>query len=333
MAETKKVKSTKFTKLEWVALFLSSMPLYFLLNIWEIGRLSAESVSFALGAATSATIMVSVVAFAISFFPNNKPPFCVLFAFGGVALLKTAFIYETLKALGLSPAEASLYKNIALVLFVGSGWGLFYFFSRILKRSFVLGVVVLMGIGLVGLVSYVAQAAIKNTVVNSNNSFVAPSFTELDSNVVDTDEFSITFPSKPRKTVINQKATDGNVEMEIYQAGDGIGMYTFSYGRLDKIFSDDLAKKQFLKKFFKGLILTAKDPKVYTEHQSDEMPFDLSYLYTSNLNNISVAHMGMVFFTNEKAYIKITLVYPVNQIEDGERRYSEFRDSLNLKNR
>lgn len=232
----------------------------------------------------------------------------------------------------LSSDQAATFSSFVGIMAAASFVGGYYLTPKILKRNFAIGVVVLVGIGFVGLLSYAAQAGTKSQAIGSSQAAtIAPSFTELDSNLVDTDGFSIAFPSNPRRAVVNQKAGDENLRIETYQAGDGVGMYAVSYGQLDAALRGVSQKKEFVRNLFKGLVSTAKNAQVHTEHQSDQMPFDLSYLYTSDFHGDTLAHMGMVFLVDDKAYIKITLVYPESRVDEATEKYTQFLNTLQLK--
>ncbi len=110
-------------------------------------------------------------------------------------------------------------------------------------------------------------------------------------------------------------------------------MYAFSYGRLSSVLKGGSQQKEFVRDLFKGLLSTAKNAQTHTEHQSDRMPFDLSYLYTSDFHGDTLAHMGMLFLVDDKAYIKITLVYPASRVDEAAEKYTRFLNTLQLKKR
>ena len=146
---------------------------------------------------------------------------------------------------------------------------------------------------------------------------------------VDEKEFSITFPSTPTKNVVN--VTEGMV-ITNYQASDGEGLYTFSLGEMDKTIRDEI-KESFLENMFQNLLSTAPETKVYTKDISYERTYFLSYTYTSKLHQGDWIHTGMIFFVDDNSYMKITLIYPKNLIDEAEKKYTEFLNSLKLKDK
>jgi hypothetical protein len=159
----------------------------------------------------------------------------------------------------------------------------------------------------------------------------SPSFTYMESKFIDEEKFSITFPSISRRTTITQTVEGQKLNITSYQADDGIGLYTFSIGELEKSLPDESAKKFFVENLFKSLVSTATGAKIYTQEQANKNPYNLSYLYTSKLYGIDWVHMGMIFLLNKSAYIKITLIYPVEKIETAYKKYLEFLNSLKIK--
>ena len=160
---------------------------------------------------------------------------------------------------------------------------------------------------------------------------ISPSFTEMKSKFVDEEKFSITFPSIPRKTTITPSIDGEKLTITSYQSDDGIGLYTFSFGELDKPLPDESSKKFFVENLFKSLVSAAANPQVYTQEQSNKMPYDLSYLYKSKFRGTDWLHMGMIFLVNDSTYIKITLIYPVEKMEIADKKYSKFLNSLRIK--
>jgi len=160
---------------------------------------------------------------------------------------------------------------------------------------------------------------------------ISPSFTKMESRFIDEEKFSITFPSIPRKMTITQAMKGQKLNIASYQADDGIGLYAFSFGELEKALTNEPTKKLFVENLFKSLVSTASGAKIHTQEQANKNPYNLSYLYTSKLHGVDWAHMGMIFLVTESVYIKITLIYPIERIEIADKKYSEFLGSLKIK--
>ncbi|MFC1632292.1 hypothetical protein ACFL2I_07035 [Candidatus Omnitrophota bacterium] len=152
-------------------------------------------------------------------------------------------------------------------------------------------------------------------------------------NSYETDRFSINFPSQPKIYEAQTKIDDKVVNITNYQCDDGIGLYTISFGEFSPVLNTPLEKKEFIKGVFNGLLGTAKDVKVYTKEQSDTTPYDLSYLYSANFQGIQFMHMGLISLNSDREYIKITLIYPADQLLVAGEKYKHFLDSFEFHNK
>lgn len=256
---------------------------------------------------------------------------------GGVTLMKAIVVIAKNIGYAINPPPISTVQasNFSTVVGIAAFCGFiagYYLITKVCKRNGFYGFLTLVGIILFGFTVYISEAVLKNLTAEQNKAIASNiKFVQLDSNVVNTNNFSIVFPTNPRRAIITQEAIDGKLETEAYQAFDELGMYAFSYGQIDTNFADEQSRKDYLSEMFKGLVASAQNAQIIDQRQSDQFPYDLTYMYTSDYKGYPMVHIGNLFFANYNDSVKVTLVCPRDSLEIGKDCYTQFLQSLELK--
>lgn len=174
---------------------------------------------------------------------------------------------------------------------------------------------------------------LQNTISQAQENNI-PNFIEMTSRYVQEDKISITFPTIPRKTVVNSETAGYEVKITNYQADDDTGLYTFSLGEIKDPINDKQTQKNYIKSLFDTLFSAGENTTLYDSKQSDEYPYTLEYLYSSTHTGFDVIHVGLISLIDNKTYIKATLLCPVILLESTDEffeNYNNFINSLEIK--
>ena len=85
----------------------------------------------------------------------------------------------------------------------------------------------------------------------------------IEAHSYETDRFSVSFPSRPQVNKVNMRLGDVNIQVTNYQANDGVGLYSISFGKLPTTLRADRGRKNFIENLFASMTSSQNKTKIY----------------------------------------------------------------------